>query len=64
VKIPRAIQTESRLFWEDPAVTSLARFRFWFVSEVPGFRAIAIAQAPAAFRRRGVFIPERSLHRV
>lgn len=38
--------------------------RFWFVSEVPGFRAIAIAQAPAAFRRRGVFIPERSLHRV
>jgi hypothetical protein len=38
--------------------------RFWFVSEVRGFRAIAIAQAPAAFRRRGVFIPERSLHRV
>lgn len=38
--------------------------RFWFVSEVPGFRAIAIAQAPASFRRRGVFIPERSLHRV
>lgn len=37
---------------------------FWFVSEVPGFRAVAIAQAPAAFRRRGVFIPERSLHRV
>jgi hypothetical protein len=37
---------------------------FWFVSEVPGFRATAIAQAPAAFRRRGVFIPERSLHRV
>ncbi|HEU4393451.1 MAG TPA: hypothetical protein VFR04_07445 [Solirubrobacterales bacterium] len=38
--------------------------RFWFVSDVPGFRAISIAQAPAAFRRRGVFIPERSLHRV
>jgi hypothetical protein len=38
--------------------------RFWFVSDVPGFRATAIAQAPAAFRRRGVFIPERSLHRV
>lgn len=38
--------------------------RFWFVSAVPGFRAIAIAQAPAAFRRRGIFIPERSLHRV
>jgi hypothetical protein len=43
-----------------------ARFldRFWFVSDVPGFRAISIAQAPAASRRRGVFIPERSLHRV
>jgi len=38
--------------------------QFWFVSEVPGFRAISIAQAPAAFRRRGVFVPERSLHRV
>jgi len=38
--------------------------RFWFLSEVPGFRASAIAQAPAAFRRRGIFIPERSLHRV
>jgi hypothetical protein len=38
--------------------------RFWFVSEVTGFRAVAIAQAPAAFRRRGVFVPERSLHRV
>lgn len=31
---------------------------------VPGFRAISIAQAPAAFRRRGIFVPERSLHRV
>ena len=43
-----------------------ARFldRFWFVSEVAGFRAVAIAQAPAAFRRRGIFLPERSLHRV
>jgi hypothetical protein len=38
--------------------------RFWFVSDTPGFRAVSIAQAPAAFRRRGVFIPERSLHRV
>lgn len=46
--------------------TEPARFldRFWFVSEVPGFRAVSIAQAPAAFRRRGVFVPERSLHRV
>jgi hypothetical protein len=38
--------------------------RFWFVTEIAGFRAISIAQAPAAFRRRGIFIPERSLHRV
>lgn len=38
--------------------------RFWFVSERPGFRAISISQAPGAFRRRNVFIPERSLHRV
>jgi hypothetical protein len=38
--------------------------RFWFVSDIAGFRAVAIAQAPAAFRRRGVFLPERSLHRV
>jgi hypothetical protein len=37
---------------------------FWFVSDVAGFRAVSIAQAPAAFRRRGIFIPERSLHRV
>lgn len=38
--------------------------RFWFVSEVPGFRAISIAQTPAAFRRRNILVPERSLHRV
>lgn len=49
-----------------PWATEPARFldRFWFVSDVPGFRAVSIAQAPAAFRRRGVFVPERSLHRV
>ena len=50
-----------------PGRSSEGRFldRFWFVSDVPGFRALAIAQAPAAFRRRRcVFIPERSLHRV
>ncbi len=43
-----------------------ARFleRFWFLSDVPGLRAVAIAQSPAAFRRRGIFVPERSLHRV
>lgn len=38
--------------------------RFWFVSDTLGFRAISIAQAPAAFRRRGIFVPERSLHRI
>jgi hypothetical protein len=37
---------------------------WWFVSDVPGFRAISIAQAPAAFVKHGVFLPERSLHRV
>jgi hypothetical protein len=38
--------------------------RFWFVSATPGFRAIALAQASVAFKRRGVLIPERSLMRV
>ncbi|MBA2429173.1 MAG: hypothetical protein H0V55_05550 [Thermoleophilaceae bacterium] len=42
-----------------------ARFldRFWFVSDVPGFRATAIAQSPAAFRRRGIFIARGPLER-
>lgn len=50
-----------------PAWTrDLERFldRFWFVSEVPGFRAIALAQTPMALKRRGVFWPARSLARV
>ncbi len=38
--------------------------RFWFKSDVPGFRALAVAQSPAAFRRRGVFIAEGALQRV
>ena len=38
--------------------------RFWFVSDVPGFRAIALAQTPIALKRRGVFWPARSLERV
>lgn len=37
--------------------------RFWFVSEVKGFRAIAIVESPAAFRRRGIFIAAASLRR-
>lgn len=38
--------------------------QFWFVSDVAGFRAIAIAQSPAAFRRRGIFITGGALERV
>lgn len=38
--------------------------RFWFLSDVAALRATAIAQSPAAFKRRGVFVPERSLYRV
>lgn len=38
--------------------------RFWFASDVPGFRALAIAESPAAFRRRGIFIAEGALQRV
>jgi hypothetical protein len=38
--------------------------RFWFVSTVPGFRAVAIAQTPIALKRRGVFWPARSMERV
>lgn len=43
-----------------------ARFldRFWFVSDVVGFRAIAIAQTPVSLKRRGIFWPERSLRTV
>lgn len=37
--------------------------RFWFPSDVPGFRALTIAQSPAAFRRRGIFIAHGSLVR-
>lgn len=37
--------------------------RFWFVSDVKGFRALALVQLPAAFRRRGIFIAEASLQR-
>lgn len=36
---------------------------FWFVSDVEGFRALAIAQAPAAFRRRGIFVTAGALER-
>ncbi|MGI8945178.1 MAG: hypothetical protein ACR2GL_02915 [Thermoleophilaceae bacterium] len=35
----------------------------WFLSEVRGFRAIAIAQSPAAFRRRGIMLAAGALER-
>ena len=38
--------------------------RFWFVSEVPGLRAISLAQSPVALKRRGILWPARSLARV
>jgi hypothetical protein len=38
--------------------------RFWFPSPVPGFRALAIAESRAAFRRRGIFIARGALERV
>ena len=46
--------------------TAPSRFlsSFWFSSDVPGFRALLIAQSPAAFRRRGLFISADSLRRV
>lgn len=37
--------------------------RFWFVSDVRGFRALALAESPAAFRRRGIFVSLGSLAR-
>lgn len=47
-------------------ITEPGRFldRFWFVSSVPGFRAVALAQTPIALKRRGVFWPARSMERV
>jgi hypothetical protein len=37
---------------------------FWFVSDVPGFRALSLAQSPTALKRRGIMWPARSLERV
>ena len=36
---------------------------WWIESDVPSARPTAIAQSPAAFRRRGIFISERALER-
>ncbi|HEY1915438.1 MAG TPA: hypothetical protein VGH27_07670 [Streptosporangiaceae bacterium] len=38
--------------------TSLELRRFWFPFNTPGARAQALVHAPAAFRRRGVFVPD------
>ena len=35
--------------------------RFWFPFETPGARVDAIVHAPAAFRRRGVFVADHDL---
>ncbi len=37
--------------------------RMWFVTDVPGFRALLLIESPAAFRRRGIFVSARSLRR-
>jgi hypothetical protein len=46
---------------DDPTRETL---RFWFVDDLPGLRAWALRESPAAFRRRGVFIGENALERV
>lgn len=37
--------------------------KWWIESDVPSARPTALAQSPAAFRRRGIFISERALER-
>lgn len=37
--------------------------RVWFVSGIKGFRALALAESPAAFRRRGVLVSRGALER-
>jgi len=45
---------------EDPPRWSASRGlrRFWFPFDTPGARAQALVHAPAAFRRRGVFVAD------
>jgi hypothetical protein len=47
--------------WVDDADRFLKRW--WIESDVPSARPTAMAQSPAAFRRRGIFISERALER-
>jgi hypothetical protein len=37
---------------------------WWFVADHPGFVAMALAQSPASFAKRGVFITSGALERV
>lgn len=53
--------------WTAPAWTadpSRETLHFWFIDDLPGLRAWALRESPAAFRRRGVFIGEKALERV
>lgn len=36
--------------------------RFWFPFDTPGARAQALVHAPAALRRRGVFVPDYEIN--
>jgi len=47
--------------WVDDPVRFLKQW--WIESDVPSAAPTAIAQSPAAFRRRGIFISERALER-
>jgi hypothetical protein len=49
-----------------PAWTQEARESrpWWFVADHPGFIAMALAQSPASFAKRGVFITRGALERV
>ncbi|CAN5477154.1 hypothetical protein BH23ACT7_BH23ACT7_01130 [soil metagenome] len=38
--------------------------RYWFAAEEPGFRAMAVVESPAAFRRRGIMITDGLLFRL
>lgn len=49
-----------------PWVEDPGRFleTWWIQADVPAARSTALAQSPAAFRRRGIFLSERALARV
>jgi len=40
------------------SATTLGLRRFWFPFDTPGARAQALVHAPAAFRRRGIFVAD------